>query len=377
MPDVVVVGGGAIGLAVAWRSARRGAAVTVVDPAPGSGASRAAAGMLAPAGEAHFGEERLLALALESWRRYPAFVAELEAASGATTGYQQCGSLFVARDADDWADLRRDAEFRAGLGLEMTSLTSRECRRLEPRLAPSLRGGFLAAGEHQIDPRLLLASLLEACSRAGVTVIRAAAEIVMDGDRVTGVRTRANAVGAGAVVLAAGSWSAHVPGLPPAALPPVRPVKGQIVRLRDRGGEPLAGRLIRGRDVYIVPRGDGSVVVGATMEERGYDTVVTAGAVHDLLRDARELVPDVAELELVEVSAALRPGTPDNAPIIGWASVPGLLVATGHHRNGILLTPVTAETVAALLAGEAAPEAAAGFGPQRFGAASAAPVVVA
>lgn len=381
MPDVVVVGGGAIGLGIAWMSARHGASVTVVDPAPGSGASHAAAGMLAPAGEAHFGEERLLALTLESWRRYPGFVAQLESAAGCATGYSQCGSLFVARDADDWTELRRDAEFRAGLGLGMTCLGSRDCRRLEPRLAPSTRGAFLAGSDHQVDPRMLVDALLAACAHAGVAISHATASIRVDRARVTGVLAGDRAIDAAAVVLAAGCWSARVPGLPPEAVPPVRPVKGQILRLRDRAGEPLGTRLIRGRDVYIVPRTDGRVIVGATVEERGYDTAVTAGAVHGLLRDARELVPDIAELELVEVSAALRPGTPDNAPIIGWSSVPGLMIATGHHRNGILLTPVTADAVAALLRGEAVPAAADGFGPERFraaaGAAPAAPVVVA
>lgn len=370
MPDVVVVGGGAIGLAVAWRSACRGASVTVVDPAPGSGASHAAAGMLAPAGEANFGEERLLALALESWRRYPDFIEELEAASGRSSGYSQCGAVFVARDGDDWAELRRDAEFRARIGLEMTSLTSRECRRLEPRLAPNTRGGFLALNDHQVDPRLLVEALLVACSRAGVAVTRATAAIRMDSDRVAGVRAGESAVDADSVVLAAGSWSAHIDGLPPEAVPAVRPVKGQILRLRDRGGQPLGERLIRGRDVYIVPRSDGRVVVGATVEERGHDTTVTAGAVHDLLHDARELVPDIAELELVEAAAALRPGTPDNAPIVGWSPVPGLLVATGHYRNGILLTPITADTVAAMLCGEPVPAVANGFAADRFSTAS-------
>jgi glycine oxidase len=366
VPDVVIVGGGAIGLAVAWTTARRGAAVTVVDPAPGSGASHVAAGMLAPAGEAQFGEERLLALALESWRRYPGFVAELEAESGCTTGYRECGSLFVARDADDLASMRRDADFRAQLGLDTTRLTSRECRRLEPRLAPGTRGGFLAVNDHQIDPRALIEALLVGCARAGVTVVREAPEIVSDGGGVAGVRTSDGTLTADAVVLAAGSWSAQVRGLPGTALPPVRPVKGQILRLRDARRQPLAAHLIRGRDVYIVPRADGRVVVGATVEERGYDASVTAGAVHDLLRDARELVPDVAELELVEAAAGLRPGTPDNAPIIGWSGVRRLLIATGHHRNGILLTPITADVVAALLAGEAAPALAGGFGPERF-----------
>lgn len=369
MPDVVVVGGGAIGLAVAWRLAGRGTNVTVVDPTPGSGASRVAAGMLAPAGEAQFGEECLLALALESWRRYPEFVAELELASGCETGYCESGSLFVARDVDEWAALTREGEFRAGLGLDVVAMTSRECRVLEPRLSPRIRGGLLAEGDRQIDPRRLLTALIVGCERGGVSVVREAATLALDGDRVTGVTTPdGSRLVADAVVLCAGCWSPLVAGLPPEAVPPVRAVKGQILRLRSRQGEMLAEHMIRGRDVYVVPRGDGRVVVGATVEERGHDTTVTAGAIHDLLRDARELIPDVAELEVEEVDAGLRPGTPDNAPLLGWSGVDGLAFATGHHRNGILLTPITADVVAALVCGDPLPAAAAPFTPARFAA---------
>ncbi|MGH7685856.1 MAG: glycine oxidase ThiO [Candidatus Dormibacteria bacterium] len=372
MPDVVVVGGGVIGLAIAWRTAAAGADVSVVDPAPGSGASRVAAGMLAPVGEAQFGEERLSALALESWRRYPDFIAALEAAAGCETGYRKCGSLFVARDSDEWAALSRDAGFRAGLGLDIVALNSQECRRVEPRLAPRTRGGLLVEGDHQVDPRLVLRALLSACDRAGVTVCRESATIRAGRDRVVGVTAGDSGdITADTVVLAAGCWSPLVPGLPAHAIPPVRPVKGQILRLRTRDGAALAGHVIRGRDAYLVPRDDGTVVVGATVEERGHDTAVTAGAVSDLLRDARELIPDVAELELVEASAGLRPGTPDNGPIIGWSGVDGLLIATGHYRNGILLTPITADAVSALVRGDDSPAVARPFTPDRFATAAA------
>lgn len=374
VPDVVVVGGGAIGLAVAWRLAGRGSTVTLVDPAPGSGASRVAAGMLAPAGEAQFGEERLLALALESWRRYPEFVAELELATGCETGYRDSGSLFVARDVDEWAALTREGEFRAGIGLDVVAMTSHECRALEPRLSPRIRGGLLADGDRQIDPRRLLTALSVVCERDGVSTVRETATLDVAGGRVRGVTTpERGRLAADAVVLCAGCWSPLVAGLPPEAVPPVRAVKGQILRLRSRQDESLADHIIHGRDVYMVPRGDGRVVVGATVEERGYDTAVTAGAVHDLLRDARELIPDVAELEVEEVDAGLRPGTPDNAPLLGWSAVEGLAFATGHHRNGILLTPITADVLAALVCGDAVPAEAEPFTPARFAAAGTVP----
>jgi glycine oxidase len=371
VPDVLVVGGGAIGLAVAWRLGALGASVTVVDPAPGSGASRVAAGMLAPAGEAQFGEERLLALSLESWRRYPEFVAELEATTACETGYRECGSLFVARDVDEWAALTRDGEFRVGIGLDVVALTSQECRALEPRLSPRIRGGLLAAGDRQIDPRRLLTALTSVCEGAGVRMVREPATIADGGGRVAGVTTpEAGLIESDAVVVCAGCWSPRLGGLPQDAVPPVRAVKGQILRLRGRADDPIADRLIRGRDVYLVTRSDGRVVIGATVEERGYDTAITAGTVHDLLRDARELIPDVAELELEEVDAGLRPGTPDNAPLIGWSAVDGLAFATGHHRNGILLAPITADIVAALVSGDTVPEVATAFSPTRFAAQS-------
>jgi glycine oxidase len=365
--DVVVIGGGVIGLAVAWRAAQQGMRVALADPAPGSGASQVAAGMLAPVGEAQFGERALLDLALESWRRYPAFVTELERVSGRSTGYRECGTLLVARDADDNVSLDREHHFRQAQGLQVERLTSRQCLRLEPGLAPSTRGGILAAGDHQVDPRRLVAALQAACGRAGVEIFRSRAALLSGPTGVAGVRTDdGREITAAAVVIAAGCWAALVEGLPAAVVPPIRPVKGQILRLSGGAAPPLAGRVIRGVDVYIVPRGDGSVVVGSTVEERGYDTTVTAGGVHQLLRDARELLPDIGELELVEASAGLRPGTPDNAPLLGRTAVPGLLMATGHYRNGVLLTPITADLTAALLAGRDAPPAAAGFAPDRF-----------
>lgn len=321
---LAVVGGGVIGLSTAWRLARAGHAVTLYDPAPGSGASGVAAGMLAPVTEVHFGEEKLLELNLESARRYPRFIAELEAATDMPTGYHPSGTLVVARDRDDLAVLDRLSEFQRSLGLEVTKVRPGVCREMEPGLAPGIRGGLLVAGDHQVDPRSLVAALLEACGRAGVSFVAERVNELPDAD---------------VVVVAAGVWSPDVADVP------VRPVKGQVVRLRGKAG---IDRVVRGLDVYIVPRQDGEVVVGATTEERGFDTTVTARAVHDLLRDAIELVPDVAELELVEASAGLRPATPDNRPIIERKG--HVIVATGHYRNGVLLAPLTADTVCELVA---------------------------
>src|SRR5512144_1627355 len=365
-PDVVIVGGGVIGLATAWRAAGRGLRVSLMDPDPGSGASRVAAGMLAPVTEVHYGEERLLALTLASAARYPDFVADLAEASGRDPGYRACGTLAVALDADDRAALDELAAFQASLGLAIERLTGRECRRLEPMLAPSVRGGVLVEGDHQVDPRRLVPALLTAVERAGVTMSRAAAA-----DRVAGVRLAdGTEIAADVVVLAAGCRSAAIAGLPEHVVPPVRPVKGQILRLHGDPRHPFLGRTVRGlvagSPVYVVPRADGEIVLGATMEEQGYDERVTAGGVYELLRDAHLVLPGISELPLVETAAGLRPGTPDNAPLIGPAQLPGLVLATGHHRNGILLTPVTADAVAELLATGALPDLAAPFAPDRF-----------
>jgi glycine oxidase len=366
--DVVVVGGGVIGLAIAWRAAGAGMTVTVVDETPGQGASWAAAGMLAPVTEVHYGERPLLGLNLAAADRWPAFAAEVEEASGQPVGYRPGGTLAVARDADDNAALEDLYQFQLRCGLRVERLRSRECRQLEPGLAPSIRGGVFAAGDHQVDNRALVQALLIACRRAGVRLLQGrVAELTVEGDRVGGVALAGGpALPAGTVVLAAGCWSGGLGGLPAEALPPVRPVKGQLLYLRGPADEPLCSRNVRGLEVYVVPRGDGRVVVGATVEEQGFDTRVTAGAVHDLLRAALELLPDVAELELLETVVGLRPGSPDNAPMLGPAGPEGLVVATGHYRNGILLTPVTADAIAELLATGRVPDLIAPFGPGRF-----------
>jgi glycine oxidase len=368
--DVVVVGGGVIGLGIAWRAAQAGLAVTVVDDWSGRGASWAAAGMLAPVTEVHYGEQALLRLNLEAAGRWPDFAAELEQAAGRPVGYRPAGTLAVARDADDNAALEDLYRFQLRCGLQVERLRSRECRRLEPGLAPSVRGGVLAPGDHRVDNRALVEALLVACQRVGV-VLRPGwvAELAVEAERVVGVVLAAGErLAAGTVVLAAGCWSGGLGGLAAEALPPVRPVKGQLLYLRGPAADPLCQRNVRGLEVYVVPRADGRVVVGATVEEQGFDTRMTAGAVHDLLRAALELLPDVAELELVETVVGLRPGSPDNAPMLGPAGPEGLVVATGHYRNGILLTPVTADAIAELLATGRVPEAIGPFQPGRFAA---------
>jgi glycine oxidase len=352
---VIVVGAGVIGLACAWRAAQRGLDVVVLDrSAPAAGATGVAAGMLAPIGELSFGERRLLELTLEAAARYPDFVAELEEASGESTRYERCGALHLALDRDEAEELRRRHGLQQSLGLDADWLTASSCRDLEPGLAPSIVAGVHAPGEGAVDPRALCAALLAALEREGAEVRNDAAvcEALIEGKRIRGVRTEAGEeVLAERVVLANGAWAGESDWLPPDARPEVRPVKGQILTLRGPAADPVCERIVASDRVYVVPRGDGRLLVGATVEERGFDTTVTAGGVLELLREAYRLLPEVAELELTEASAGLRPGTPDNLPLVGPGEFEGLVLATGHYRNGILLAPLTAERVAQLLVG--------------------------
>ncbi|MGH9129674.1 MAG: glycine oxidase ThiO [Acidimicrobiales bacterium] len=377
--DVVVIGGGVIGLACAWRAANRGLRALVVDPAPGNGASWAAAGMLAPVTEAHYGEEALIRLNLASARAWPGFAAELGEAASAEVGYQACGTLAVAHDSGDMAALKALYAFQRSLGLPSEMVGRSRARELEPLLSPAIRGGLLAAGDHQVHTRALVQALLVATRRSGVDLLAGpVAAVTTSHDRVTGVRfADGTQLAAGQVLLAAGCWSGHIAGVPPEAVPPVRPVKGVILRLRAQAPRPSAEPprpilsrnlrgLVRGSSIYLVPRADGTVVVGATVEEQGFDTTVRAGSVADLLRDARCLLPAVDELALVEAHAGLRPGSPDNAPLLGQTGMDGLVIATGHFRNGILLAPVTADAIAQLLDEGTTPELIAPFSPQRW-----------
>jgi glycine oxidase len=365
--DVAVAGGGPIGLASAWRAARRGLRVAVVD-AGEPGAWQVAAGMLAPASEAEFGEDALAALGLRSAELFPGFCAELAAASGDDAGLRTRGTLAVARDRDEAEALERVLAYREGLGLAVERLRPSQARRLEPALAPTVRLALEVPGDHSVDPRRLVAALRRALQREGVPVLDGRVRgVLTDGARVAGLALEdGRELAAGRVLVAAGVRAGGLDGLPEAARIPIRPVKGQVLRLRDPNGPGLVERTIRGADAYLVPRADGAYVLGATMEERGFDRSPTAGGVYELLRDMSELVPGVLELEVEELLAGLRPATPDNLPAIGPGAVEGLVWAAGHFRNGILLTPVTAELAVAALAGEPLPDWAACCDPRRF-----------
>jgi glycine oxidase len=372
--DVVVVGGGVIGTAIAWRAATAGLDVVLVDPARGDAASLVAAGMLAPVSEALFGEGALLRVNLLAVGRFGSFAAELEEVTGQQVGVRREGTMAIAYDPGDYAALIRLTAFRRSAGLDAEELDSRACRQLEGFLTPDVHGGVLFAGDWSVDNRRYAAALRDAAAAAGVRFVRdRVSQLLVHHGRATGVHLADDGgdISAGAVAVAAGCWSGGLAGLPDPLRAAVRPVKGQLLRLRHPAGmAPVISHTIRatvrGADVYLVPRADGEVIVGATQEERGPDRAVTAGAVHDLLHDAMSVLPVTSELILAETCAGLRPGTPDNGPIVGGTGVDGLLLATGHYRNGILMSPVTADAVVAYLTGQPPAAEWEPFTPGRF-----------
>jgi glycine oxidase len=371
--DVVVAGGGVIGTAIAWRAALAGLDVVLVDPDVGDAASGVAAGMLAPVSEALFGEGALLAINLLAVQRFPPFAAELEDVTGHDVGLRREGTLAIAYDPGDLAALLRLTAFRRSAGLDAEELDSRACRRLEPFLTPDVLGGVIFAGDWSVDNRRYAAALRAAMTAAKVRISRGrVTRARVAGGRVRGVGLAdGTVIDSAAVVVAAGCWSGTVGGLPAPLRAAVRPVKGQLLRLRHPEGLPpvishTIRATVRGADVYLVPRADGEVIVGATSEERGPDRTVTAGAVHDLLHDAMSVLPVTSELILAETCAGLRPGTVDNGPIVGGFGVDGLLLATGHYRNGILMSPVTADAIMAALTGHRPAAQWEPFTPLRF-----------
>ncbi len=358
---VAVVGGGVIGLSVAWRLAESGYPVVLIDPSPTRGASWVAGGMLAPVTESWPGEEDVLALGTESLTRWPRFAQDL--LPFGDPGLRTEGTLALALDSADVGTLEVLADHLGTLGRAVERLTGRQVRTLEPTIGPRVRSGLSVPGDLAVDNRNLLLALRQAATQAGVEFVAERATAVRPGM----VELGESFMDCSVAVIAAGAWST---GLHPALESVTRPVKGEILRLRTRHGTlPLPTRTIRAhvesRPVYLVPRADGELVLGATQHEVGYDEDVTVGGVRDLLSDAEQVLPGVAEYALTECAAGLRAGSKDNLPLIGWLE-PGVLAATGHHRNGLLLAPATASAVLDILRTGAAPEYARAADPSRF-----------
>lgn len=372
---MLIVGGGLIGLALAWRLAGRGRRVRVLERAEaGRGASHAAAGMLAPAAEVGFEEMPLYRLERESLRRWPAFARELEEAAGMAVGYRSEGTLIVADDRDAAEALRRLFRFQQAEGVPVEWLTGAEAREREPFLSPRLAGAVWAPEDHQVDNRAVVEALRRALAAEARVELRegvAVAALEPHAERPAALTTEGERHEARLVVLAPGAWARTIGGLP--APVPVRPVKGQMLALRMAPPFELR-HVVRGPDAYLVPKDDGRLVLGGTSEEMGFDARLTAGGLYRLLEGAVEIVPGVEELEFIETWTGFRPASRDHLPLLGFASAPGVVLAAGHFRHGILLAPVTADELAAEIdaalggRGETSPWLAP-FSPRRFDAA--------
>ncbi|MCA3269562.1 MAG: glycine oxidase ThiO [Thalassospira sp.] len=368
--NALIIGGGVIGLASAWRLAQQGWQVTLCERLnAGSGASNAAAGMLAPQIEAEPGEEPLLPLLLAAQNAWPTFAADLEAASGRSVDYRRDGTLMAARDKDQLAALKRQfAYLSERLNLDVTWLERDALLKREPQLHQSVLGGSISPQDHQVDNRLLVKALLPACRNAGVTVREQCliTELLIENGVCTGARALEDTFQADAVLICGGAWSKLLRHFPASLRPLMRPVKGQMLALKQDKAAPLLRHVVWGEHIYLAPKSDGRLLVGATVEDIGFDEKVTAGGLYQLIERAYQLLPGILELPVVETWAGLRPGSLDDAPILGKTGIDGLFIASGHYRNGILLTPLTAEAVPGLLSGAAASPLWARYGLDRF-----------
>lgn len=367
--DVAIVGAGVIGLSIGWRLARSGLSAAVFDrAAAGSGASCAATGMLAAATELEPGGADLLTLAFESQNLWPDFRALLEAESGLSLDYRGEGTLTIALNREEVDRLRFRHELQARSGLQTTWLDGAAARAMEPSLRASTAAGIFCDGDHQVDPKLLVAALRQAFQAQGGHLFEhcPVESIERTAGRATGVRTASGVCRANKVIVATGAWTNEANLLPPELNLPVRPLKGQSLALRTTRWTGTLSHVVWTEQVHLAPKSDGRLIVGATMEECGFDPSVTAGGVFALLEGARRALPSIEEMEIEAIWSGFRPTSDDDAPLLGATSVPGLIVATGHHRNGILLTPVTAKAIADLVLEGRMSNTASLFGVERF-----------
>lgn len=371
---IIIIGGGVIGLGIGWQLAKAGAAVTIHERGQaGRGASWAAGGMLGPIAEAHIDELDLLKLSNQSLARYPEWVDELETETEMPIGYRAEGTLIIGIEPDDTYQLQHAYTLYQDLGLNVEWLSGQEAREIEGALSSYVTAAIRCETDHQVDNRLMVQALQRAYQgRGGVLHQNSTVErIVIENGTATGVQTQDGIQGADVCILAAGCWSAQINGLPDTIIPPVRPVKGQMLALQMHEDVMIRNviRTVKARypmPVYLVPRTDGRLIVGATTEELGFDTDLIVGGIYELLHGAFEAVPGIYKLPLIETWAGLRPGSSDNAPILGKTPVENLIYATGHYRNGILLTPITAYEISKLILTGETSETIAPFHLDRF-----------
>ena len=364
----IIIGGGVIGLSIAWRLARRGEDVLVLERGEtGQEASRVAAGMLAAAAEVGFEEPELYALCRTSLKRWPSFAAELESESGMSLEYSSFGTLVVADDRDAAEALRRGYRFQKEQGYPVEWLSGGEALEKEPFLSPRIVAAVSVPEDHSVDNRKLVHALAAATTSHGGGIREQATVKHLD---FTGGGVRVEMAGgevheADRIVVAAGAWSAGISGLEDAFRPPIRPVKGQILELKMVAPFAL-NHVVRGPKAYLVPRKDGRLIVGATSEEMGFDRSMTVGAIHGILDGAWEIVPGILDQELLSIDVGFRPASRDHQPIVGFTSDPRVFMATGHYRHGIVLSAVTATASEQMLLDGSTDDVMTFFSPRRF-----------
>jgi len=361
--DIVIIGGGVIGLSIARELARRGSVLLIERGAIGEGASWAAAGMLSPQSEANHNDP-FFQLGMASLRMYHPFIAELRAESSVDPDFSETGLIVLATSSEELSTLESRARWQKEAGLSIELLNSRDVFKLEPLITTSVTGALYLPHDCQVAPRPLSKALAEACRRRGVEIrtgVSVDAILRRDGG-VTGVRVGAETIPARCVIVASGVSSPAIDGLDPKI--PVYPRKGQILSLAMRRGS--FHRMIRWSHAYFVPRRNGELVVGATNENCGFDLALTPAGIGHLLAEAQRVSSHTGAFPIQETWAGLRPATPDEWPVIGHSNIEGLIYATGHYRNGILLAPITAVIIDALISGGEPPVRIESFNPRRF-----------
>ena len=364
--DVTIVGDGIIGQSIAFEARRVGLRVALVGKKQAGAATPAAGGMLSPSGEAFESEQKLINLANESCRIYPDFVQRVEAISDRSTGYDTHGTLMVALTRDHVGQLEQLGRAQQKRGLQTKWLEPQTLKELEPNISPRQCGALLACDDRRVNPLFLHHALQTANRVSGTQIIEHDGDVLLDtvGGEARGIQLTKhptyNRIESSWVVCASGAWSNELSELQHL---PLRPVRGQFVRLQ---GRPLLKHVVRTPDLYMIPRSDGVIYLGASMEEAGFDAKPLAGHTMDLLWHGFRAVPGIYELEMLETAAGFRPALRDNLPAIGPCKVPGLLTAIGHYRHGIMLAPITAIAILELLQANRVPELLQGLSVRRF-----------